>query len=134
MAILPPINRLSKEDLGSAPDWIDRIIYPLNLFLNSVYNALNKNINFQDNIDSQIEKFSIRAGAAATNNTYKFTLRMKARPNILIVGNIAKRQSNYAPIGQSVFIEWTTDGVMVFINSITGLTAGSQYDITVLLA
>lgn len=134
MAQIPPINRISKEDLGDASSWVDRILAPLNLFLNSVYNAFNKNITFSENIDSQIEVFTIRGAATAIENKYRFTLRMKNRPKVLLVGNIYKRQSNYAPNGQSVFIDWTTDGLTVYIHSITGLTNGSQYDITVLLA
>jgi len=54
MAQLPNQKRILKEDLREAPSWIDKLLYPLNSFMESVYFALNRNLNFQENIASQI--------------------------------------------------------------------------------
>ena len=47
MASLPPIRRISKEDLQEAPDWVEKLIYPINLFFDSVYRALNGRLTFE---------------------------------------------------------------------------------------
>ena len=132
MAALPPIRRLTREDFPGAPDWIDRLLYPINSFFDSVYTALNKTLTFADNITSQTEKIVLTAGAAATDNTYEFPLRMKKRPEFM-EWNVVKKDVNYSPIGAAIFIEWQYDGVNVNITSITGLTNGVQYNITVRL-
>lgn len=133
MAALPPVTRVTKEDLRDAPAWINRLLYPMNTFFNSVYIALRQGLTFQENILSQLYSFRIKAGAAASNNTLKFTLTMKKKPIGMIVVSAVLVSGNYSAIGSAVFAEYTLSGDQVSITSITGLTNGSSYDITVLL-
>lgn len=133
MATLPPINRISKEDLKDAPGWIDRLLYPLNLFFDSVYRALNRSLTFHDNIDSQEISFSIKSGASASTNTNKFSVTMKNKPTGLILKTATLVAGNYTPIGNAVFIDWYYEGGFLFITAISGLTNGSTYNITILL-
>lgn len=132
MASLPPIRRLTREDFPEAPAWIDRLLFPINSFFDSVYVALNQTLTFKENISSQTEKFDLRAGAAANNNTYTFPLRMKRRPEFM-EWTVAKKGVNYSPIGAAVFIEWQYDGTNVKIWSVTGLTSSVEYSFTVRL-
>lgn len=133
MGALPPIKRITKEDLQDAPDWITRLLYPLNLFFDSVYNNLNKGLTFTDNILSQTINFTITAGASASANTAKFTVTMKQKPEGLLLLNATLRSNNYTPIGSAVFIEWYFDGTYINITSITGLADGSIYDFVIRL-
>lgn len=133
MSALPPIKRITKEDLKDAPSWITRLLYPLNQFLDSVYGALNRNLTFEENIRAQITTFTIVAGAAASNNTTSFALTLKRIPIGLFVVNKRKVSGNYAAIGAAVEVEWNYDGTAVQITSITGLTNGSTYSFTVIL-
>lgn len=133
MAALPPIKRITKEDLGGAPAWIDRLLYPLNLFLNTIYGALNKNITLSENIDCQLASFTVIAGAAAINNTAKFMLTLKHPPTMLIVGSAQKVTGNYTPIAAAVTVDWNYDGSAINITAITGLTNGSTYTFNVVL-
>lgn len=132
MASLPTINRISREDLKEAPAWIDRLIYPLNLFFDSVYNAL-RNLTFVDNITSMKKSFSIKAGASATDNILTFPISMKKSAEMLFIGYVAVAESNYSPIGQPVFIEWIFDGENIQITSISGLTSGKTYNFRILV-
>ena len=133
MATLPPINRISKEDIKDAPSWIDRLLYPINLFFDSVYRGLNHSLTFQDNIDSQEISFQLTAGAAAVNNTAKFTVSMKNKPTGLILKNATLVAGNYTPIGQPVFVEWYYEDGYINITAISGLTVGSIYNLLILL-
>jgi hypothetical protein len=58
MASLPPIKRISKEDIPEAPSWVEKIIYPVNLFFDSVYRALNGSLTMPENIVGQIKEIS----------------------------------------------------------------------------
>lgn len=128
-----PIKWISKEDWPEAPAGVEKLLNPLNLVLDSLQTGLNKGITFEDNITSQIRQFSIKAGAATTDNTFSFASTKKTRPIGLMLLNVYKEQSNYAAIGQAVFVEWVFDGVNINITSITGLTNGSTYNFTVLI-
>lgn len=133
MAALPPIKRLAKEDFPEAPKWVDRFLYPLNLFMDSVYAALSRTLTFEENILSQKEKFQIRAGATPADNVYTFSLRMKAKPEMLFLGQCVESGDDPDPIEQPIHVEWLFDGVNVQITSVYGLTSGTLYDFTVLL-
>jgi hypothetical protein len=133
MSTLPPINRISKEDLKDAPAWIDRLLYPLNLFFDSVYRGLNHSLTFQENIDSQQISFSLTAGAAALNNTAKFTVDMKNKPTGLLLKSATLVAGNYTPIGQPVFVEWYYESGFINVTAISGLTVGKVYNFTILL-
>lgn len=133
MAALPPIKRISKEDLREAPPWIDRLLTPLNLFFETVYAGLNRGITLEENLLCQIKTFQVKAGAAATNNTTSFPLTMKRLPQGLILLKASLVSGNYAPIAAAVYVEFTCDGVTVSITSITGLSNGSTYELKVIL-
>lgn len=128
-----PIKWISKEDWPDAPPGIDKLLYPLNLVLDSLQTGLNKGLTFEENISSQIRQFSIKAGAAATDNIFSFASTKKTKPIGLILLNIYQEISNYTPIGQAVFLEWYFDGININVTSVTGLTSGNTYNLTVLI-
>ncbi len=133
MAAQPPIKRITREDLKDAPQWVDRLLYPLNLFMDSVYGSLSHLLSFQDNFLCQIYSFSLTAGAAATNNTLKFLLNMKRRPSHMLILSASANTSSDIRTGGGSTITWNYDGTNVNITSISGLTNGTVYDMTVLL-
>ena len=132
MAQLPPIKRLTKEDMKDAPSWIDRLLFPLNQFLDSVYRALNGQIDFVDNIKAQRYSIQITAGASAASNTFKFKPTLKKRPEF-ILSTVFRKDVNYAPIGSAVYLDWYYDGEFVQVSSITGLTNTYVYSISLLV-
>jgi hypothetical protein len=71
MAFLPPVKRISKEDLPEAPSWVEKLIYPVNLFFDSVYRALNGRLTVPDNISGQIKEisFQVRSDYNGTDTT-----------------------------------------------------------------
>lgn len=133
MSALPPIKRITREDLREAPAWVDRMLYPINLFMDSVYSSLSHLLTFQDNFLSQIQTFQLVAGAAATNNTAKFLLTMKKRPQHMFVLSVSVNNASNITTGGPNAIAWNYDGTNVNIISISGLTNGTTYNVTVLL-
>lgn len=128
------ISRLSREDFKDAPGWFDRLLAWLNQFVEQTAFALNGNLTFDQNIQAQIKAFSLAAGAAAANNTLTFTTTLKVFPRLLLVGSVVQRSGNYVPITSAVSVFWRYENGVVFITSITGLTAGLTYDFVILLA
>ena len=134
MAQLPSQQRLSREEFPDAPKWFDRPVSVLNSFMSGVYQALNGNLTFGQNVAGMFKEFRLTAGAAAANNTFTFTHTLKKKPEGLIPVQVTAVTSNYSPVTSSVSLSWrlNEDGQIV-IDAITGLTNGTAYDIRVLV-
>lgn len=128
----PKIQRLSREDFKDAPNWINRLLGWLNEFIEYVTTAMSKNVTFDENIQSQIKTFSVVAGAAA-DNTLSFMSILRVTPRGVLLMRAVDQVGNYTPVGAAVGIDWRYEGGSVFITSISGLTAGHTYEITVLV-
>lgn len=135
MANLPTVRRISREDLRdkNAPKWVDQFLRLLNNFFENVYSALNRNLTFGDNIRTQEKAFTITAGATPTDNTFSFVLGLPVAPTGLWVTKAIETSDSSAPVSGAVYAWWRRESATVFIDSITGLTNGTQYTITVML-
>lgn len=132
MAQLPPIKRLTKEDMKEAPSWIERLLFPLNQFLDSVYRALNGQITFVDNITAQRYSIQLTAGAAAADNNFKFKPTLNKKPEFLI-WTVYRKDVNYTPVSAAVYLDWYYDGDFIQVSSITGLTDTYTYIVNLLV-
>lgn len=137
MASLPPIRRIFREDLGpDVPQWVTRLLAPLNLVLDTVYQALNRQLDFGVNIRSQQRTFSLVAGAAATDNTYDFPVDLGGRkPSGLWVISTQRQDGTVETFTTPVFASWSwnSQANTIEISGITGLTNGTAYNLSVLV-
>lgn len=139
MAKLPILKRIQREDFPEAPDWIEKLTYPINTFFDAVYNALNKNLTFGDNITSEIKEFtfttlSTYVGTAATFEAIEFVRSIKSAPKGVILLQIYKFGSaTYSPIEGDVYLDWNETNGTVTIGLIRGLAASTKYTLRVLV-
>lgn len=136
MAALPPIRRIFKEDLGGdVPDWITRLLAPLNLVLQANYTAMNHAITFQENIQCQVKEFELVAGATAAANTYDFMLTLPTKPTGVWVVCALRTDGIAETFTTPVFASWTWDSAAntIRISGITGLTDTKQYLLRVIV-
>lgn len=136
MAALPPVRRIFKEDLGpDVPDWISRLLAPLNLVLQSIYTALDHTITFKDNIQCQVKEFNLVAGPAATSNTYDFMLTIPTKPTGVWLVCVLRTDGIAESFSTPVFPSWTWDSSAntIRISSITGLTDTKEYLLRVIV-
>tara|TARA_R100000152_G_C6745369_1_gene169010 strand:- start:329 stop:757 length:429 start_codon:yes stop_codon:yes gene_type:complete len=139
MASLPPIRRISKEDLQEAPDWVEKLIYPINLFFDSVYRALNGRLTLSDNILGKQKETTFQVQSAYDGadtdkwDVIKFQSDLGSRVRGLYLMQITEQSDtgNFVPIGKSVFIDWEDENGTIKINYITGLTASKKYQLRV---
>lgn len=136
---LPAISGIRTEDFPSEQKWIAKLLQPLNQFLLSATNAINGNITYTDNIPCQLIKMN-------------FTYRTTADFPMIIKWNIAQNNSNASLTpptevrvcsatenGTAIAIvpAWNySNGIINFTyftkltsSGVTGLTAGSKYNI-----
>jgi len=133
MAKLPPIKRIVREDLKDAPAWIDRLITPLNAFMEAVYSALDRDLTVGENVAGEIKTIQVKAGAAATDNTFTFTTTTRRTPKVCAIGRVERVENIYTPITAAVGLDWRFDAGQIIISSIAGLTNGETYNITLLI-
>lgn len=133
MAKLPSIVRLSREDYKDAPSWFERFLTPMNTFIRTVYEALNGNLTFGDNVAGFEKEFTITAGAAATDNTATFSYSLKKEARGLLLMRATQTADNYTPVAAAVGLSWRKGNGEIIIDAISGLTNGNQYTIRVLV-
>jgi len=141
MAKLPNQKRVLREDLKDAPSWIDRLITPLNSFMESVYYALNKNITFNENIASQIKEIEFTTLSTYSTASPKidgfqviqFPHSLKNKPFGVTIQQITEKSGTYNPITSPVCIDWYDNNGVININYITGLEDSKTYIIRLLV-
>lgn len=129
----PSQKKILREDLADAPDWSGRLIDPINSFMENVYQLVNKNITFGDNIAAQIYELNYRTTAAYPVMDpvfFQSTLRTKAT-GLQVLQALDK--TTYEPVAGPVYVPWLDVNGSIKIYSITGLAASKSYIIRLLV-
>lgn len=138
MAKLPTIKRILREDLPEAPPWIDKMLSPMNKFFEDVYNALNRNLSFVDNVTGQTKELTFETlaaydGTAANWENLEFPRTLKRKPTGLLLMQIIQNEDNHTAIETAPYIDWLDENGTIKIYLITGLTASKSYTVKMLL-
>lgn len=123
---LPIQKKILREDLKDAPNWINGVIDPVNNFMETVYQALNKNIN-EDNTASQVKEIIYKTPSTYPtmgNIQFNSTLKTKAKGvDVMQVYN----KDTYTPAAGPVYVPWIENNGVIIIYPITGLEASKTY-------
>lgn len=130
MSKLPPIKLINKEDFRDYP-WAEKLLWPLNRFMESVYGALNRDVTFGANIRSQLKTVSFETSATIAD-TFPLKIQPDAEisktvvPSDIILTKINRTDGTL--LADGVTLDWGlgSDG-QININFITGLVASTQY-------
>jgi hypothetical protein len=125
---LPLITQLDRQDFPDAPDWITKLLYPLQLFMTSVYGALTNKLTLQDNLSCVVQQFSVVAGATDAANTFSFPCNL-GRQIAELNAYCTNANGSYTPVYPQV--SWNFINGQVVINGIKGLTSGYKYNFVV---
>lgn len=124
MAKLPSYHNLFGSDLQTVPDWFRPLLIAFNGFCQSISVALARNLTLQDNFASQYIEMKYQAGTKALIAT---TLLQPIK--LLLVVQV----TGDGPVIGGVTAVWQQLGQTVEISQVTGLTAGSNYNLRLLL-
>lgn len=129
---LPTIQRLKYEDYARQPDWkqaFEALVASLNLYMTPVYNILNGGIGYMNLQIPQIVTQVITAGATTT---FSFVNPLTTAPQAVILGNCwTGLLSTHPAVALQVY--WHYTGTTVIIDNIVGLTAGTSYNLTLVV-
>lgn len=127
---LPSQKKILREDLKDAPSWVSGIIEPVNNFMETTYQALNKNIN-EENTASQIKELIYKTPStypAMDNIEFVSTLKTKAVGLTVIQ---VYEKSTYTPAAGPCYAPWIENNGTIIIYPITGLAASKTYVVRV---
>jgi hypothetical protein len=125
-------KRFLSEQFVGAPVWFINFIKQLNLLTEQITNVLTNGITIADNMDAQLYTFQILAKASADLNTTSFVCTMSKTPEAVIIGNIYTTGTTTV-MTTAPHVFWTVNGKKIIINSITGLTSGTNYSLTLVV-
>lgn len=131
---LPTQKRILREDIKDAPDWVSSLINPINSFMEVVYQSLNKNITFSENVAAFIKELTY-----TTSSTYpaglvvSFANSLKTKASGVMLMQIYET-ATYTPPPGPVYIPWVENNGAIMVSSITGLEASKTYLIRLLVS
>ncbi|KKL93961.1 hypothetical protein LCGC14_1869460 [marine sediment metagenome] len=126
MAKIPVQNQLSRQDFPEAPDWITKVLYPIQLFMTVVIKALTNKLTLQDNFSLIINQVKFIAGATPASNAIKFLWKLDRQP-VELTMHITRTDGVYEVVFPVP--SWNLVGDSIEINGIQGLTNGVEYNI-----
>lgn len=137
MAQLPTVKGIRREDLGQdLPEWIENLLTPLSNFMESVYNAFNKNITFKENIACNLFTIEFTTSSTYTTGTFEklyFNTTLKGSLNGCIVINCQNLTDQYALNTLGISPSFSDLSPRISINYISGLANSTKYKVTLLV-
>lgn len=123
---IPVIQQLQRTDFPDAPNWISKLLYPLQLFMTVVVTALTNQLTYQDNFSCAINQLTFVAAASPELNTFSFLWPFTRQP-IELTMHVTRTDGTYPPIYPVP--SWNLVGGSILINGVQGLTTGVSYNI-----
>lgn len=140
MAKLPTSKKVLREDLKDAPGWIDRLLSPLNSFMESIYYALDKNLTYTENLACNVKTIEFTTlptyGSLPVLDNWqvqKFTHSLKSKPFGVSLERVQEKSNTYAVITNPVSLDWNEANGVISINYVTGLEPSKTYILTLLV-
>lgn len=132
---LPNIQKILRQDVSEAPDWILKIIGPINGFFEEVYVGLNRNITFRENIGCNIVDFQITTPSTYPTDFTTISVQSKLKTVVegVVLLKLTLKADNMTLIKQASTIEWTPVDGGARIDFISGLTASKTYNVRVMV-
>lgn len=125
MAKIPVLQQIQRTDFPEAPNWISKLLYPLQLFMTTVISALTNQLTIQENFSCAINQLTYIAAATDDLNNFSFIWPYTRQP-ITLTMHITRTDGTYPPIYPVV--SWNLINGNIFVNGIQGLTPGISYN------
>lgn len=116
---------------ADVPNWTLGLIDPLNSFMETVYQTLNKNVTFSENLASFFVELTVKTDGSGEFDRLQFLNQIKVRPVGVLICQVYEKVT-FVPLAASA-ISWNTDGTNLNVYAITGLGASKTYVVRLLI-
>ena len=134
---LPVFRRFSQADVPTAPNWIQQVFGPLNIFCEQTVQILNKNLVIGENVQGMKYTTSFTTlstyMSASDFSPITFNFTSGGQPNCCMIGQISRADGVVITTPSMVtswFLNINQNPALVTINFIAGLAANTKYNIT----
>lgn len=113
---------------------VDKLAVSINYGFDTLYDALNQKLNFQDNISATIAEFNVSVDATGKLNQktqFKLNTSQTSVQGLIVLNCYGTNDVNKLPTS-GIFISFNKNENFVNINYIKGLETNIQYTIKVL--
>lgn len=127
MAVIPPLRRLATEDF-SGQSWADKLVSPLNSFMESVRAMFINGLTVSENMSGTIRTVELDG-----NFPTKFVWPLADKPRSVLVGDVYKSDGSTFTLSAAVQVQWSfTQNRELSIDAVTGITPSSttKYKVT----
>ena len=116
MARIPPLTRLQAEDFSSQSEWIEKLLGPLNRFMELTTNALNKQLTLEDNMAATIKTVEL-------DGTFpvRVAWTLPGKPVSVLVGNIYRADGAPHTMTAPVGVQWSYNSGVLSIDNAFGV-------------
>ena len=132
---LPSYRRIFKTDYAEEYQaLVDKLAVSVNYGFDTLYDALNQKLTFQDNFLSTIAEFNVAVdnkGKPTQVTQFKLTTSQTSIQGLLVLSCVGANNPNDLTIS-GVFVSFTKSENLVNINNIKGLIPGTLYTLKVL--
>ncbi len=124
---LPQISRIITEDLpAEVKDWVAKIVDPINNFMLTIKNGLNKGITVNENLSGSIKSFQLSGG------TLTFSYGSSRPPQIVVLGSWTNlSDSSWTPTS-GIGLKWSYTNEVITC-TFYGMDATDKYSVTLII-
>ncbi len=135
MAKVSNWRTLTKTDYDSKyQDLIETLATPLNQAMDEIYNNLDNNLDFTNNINATIATVTVAVddqGDARNVVRFKLKANQKVVQGIIAIALKDNTSNNLLP-NSGVFVSATQNGNLMTVQNIKGLNQDTSYNVTLL--
>ena len=132
---LPSYRRIFKNDYAEEYEaLVEKLAVSINYGFDTLYDALNQRLNFEDNIASTIAEFAVTVdanGRPTQKTQFKLKSAQTVVQGIVVLDCYGARDAGVLPQG-GIFVSFEKNENFVNINNIKGLIPNVSYTIKLL--
>lgn len=132
---LPNLRKIFSTDFsGDYRALMDQLGILFNGGLEPIYNALNNNLTFKDNMSSTVIEFTVTVDSTGTpkqNTSFKLANNQANLEGMLVINAFGANDATIMPTG-GVFVTFARNGASVTIKNVKGLQANTAYKLKVI--
>jgi hypothetical protein len=132
---LPSYRRIYKTDYAEEyQSLVEKLAVSINYGFDTLYDALNQKLNFQDNFSATIAEFNVTVDTSGTPTQltqFKLSAAQTSVQGVLVLNCYGAKNPDTLPTS-GVFVSFNKNENYVNINNIKGLTPNVLYTIKLL--
>lgn len=132
---LPSYRRIIKTDYAEEYQLlVEKLAVSINYGFDTLYDALNQKLNFEDNISSTIAEFGVTVdsnGKPLQKTQFKLKASQTTVQGLIVLNCFGAKNASILPSG-GIFVSFEKSENFVNINNIKGLIPNIEYTIKLL--